>query len=42
MAQESGSQAAFGHRAPKLEVGSKKEILRVTVWERFRYAEEGV
>lgn len=27
MAEESGSQAAIGHRAPKLEVGSRKEIL---------------
>lgn len=40
MAEESGSQAAIGHGAAKLEVGIRKEILRVTVWERFRYAED--
>lgn len=42
MAEEFGSQAAIGHRAPKLEVGTRKKILRVTVCERFRYAEKDV
>lgn len=40
-AEEAGSQAAIGHRAPKLEVGIRWEILKVTVLEIFRCAEEG-
>lgn len=37
MAEQSGSQVV-----PKLEAGIRKEILRTTVWKRFRNAEEDV